>query len=228
MPTAAIFFRENQIIGACCASNKVKRARRGLALSWADECKIDPQVVAGLYLEHADALRRFVVGVLGNRVAGSGMAGSGIAGSAESAADVLHATFAKLVEHGHTVREEGHKSWLFSVAYHEALALRRRRAVEVNAVRRIAADGLAEQGRRDFGGIQTAEERLIRWETVERVRRAIEQLPAEQRQVVRMRITDQKKFAEIARELQLPLGTVLSRMQLALAKLRKSLADEQN
>ena len=104
-------------------------AGRGLALSWADECKIDPQVVAALYLEHADALRRLVVGVLGD---------------ADAAADVLHATFAKLVELGHTVREDGYKSWLFSVAYNEALALRRRRAVEANAARRIAAEATSE------------------------------------------------------------------------------------
>jgi len=180
-------------------------------LSWTDDCKIDPQVVAALYLEHADSLRRFVVGVLGD---------------AESAADVLHATFAKLVELGHTVREEGHKSWLFTVAYHEALAVRRRRLVEAKAAWRIAADSEASNSSRGRQAIEPAEQRLIRWETVQQVRRAIEQLPAQQRQVVRMRMVEQKKFAEIARELSLPLGTVLSRMQLALAKLRKSLDDE--
>ena len=197
------------------ASYRLKRAnpRRGLALSWADECKIDPQVVAALYLEHADALRRFVAGVLGD---------------AESAADVLHATFAKLVESGHTVREESHKSWLFSVAYHEALAIRRRRTVEATAARRIAADASAHWENRNRHECQRAEQRLIRWETVEQVRRAIDRLPPEQQQIVRLRMVEQKKFIEIARELQLPLGTVLSRMQLALAKLRKSLDAEQS
>ena len=180
-------------------------------MSWADECKIDPQVVAALYLEHADPLRRFVVGVLGD---------------AESAADVLHATFAKLVEQGHKVREDAHKSWLFSVAYNEAMAIRRRRSVESNAAQRIGRDRIADEYSAEREKRDSAEARLIRWETVQRVRSAIEQLPAEQREVVRLRIGEQKKFAEIARELQLPLGTVLSRMQLALAKLRKSLDDE--
>lgn len=184
---------------------------RELALSWADECKIDPQVVAGLYLKHADALRRFALGVLGD---------------AEAAADVLHVTFAKLVEHGHTVREEGQKSWLFSVAYNEALAVRRRRAVEANAIRKIAAGAGGESGEALRRKNSTAEQRLIRWETVEQVRQAIERLPVEQREVVRLRVAEQKKFADIARELQIPLGTVLSRMQLALAKLRSSLSDE--
>jgi RNA polymerase sigma-70 factor (ECF subfamily) len=180
-------------------------------LNLADECKIDPQVVAALYLQHADPLRRFVVG---------------LSGDAELAADVLHMTFVKFVELGHTVREDAHKSWLFSVAYHEALAIRRRRTVETNTVRRIAAEGLAEEKKRDKEKTNSAEERLIRWETVQQVRAAIEQLPIEQREVVRLRIGEQKKFAEIAGELQLPLGTVLSRMQLALAKLRKSLDEK--
>jgi RNA polymerase sigma-70 factor (ECF subfamily) len=38
-----------------------------------------------------------------------------------------------------------------------------------------------------------------------------------------MRIYEQKRFIEIANELRVPLGTVLSRMQLALSKLRRSL-----
>jgi RNA polymerase sigma-70 factor (ECF subfamily) len=180
-------------------------------LNWADECKIDPQMVAALYMEHADALRRFVVGVLGD---------------AESAADVLHATFAKLVELGHTVREDAHKSWLFSVAYREALALRRRRCVEADAAHRIWKQRIAAEDSSQRENKNSGEERMVRWETVQRVRAAIEQLPAEQREIVRFRMGEQKKFADIARDLQLPLGTVLSRMQLALAKLRKSLEDE--
>ncbi|MBL8825420.1 MAG: hypothetical protein JNM18_00445, partial [Planctomycetaceae bacterium] len=64
------------------------------------------------------------------------------------------------------------------------------------------------------------------WETVVGVRQAIEQLPAEQRQVVRLRIYENRTFAEIATALKLPLGTVLTRMQLALKKLKKALDHE--
>ena len=61
---------------------------------------------------------------------------------------------------------------------------------------------------------------------MQQVRHAIDELPPEQREIVRLRMVEQKKFAEIAQELKLPLGTVLSRMQLALKKLRRSLGDE--
>ncbi|HEX4150338.1 MAG TPA: sigma-70 family RNA polymerase sigma factor, partial [Pirellulales bacterium] len=64
---------------------------------------------------------------------------------------------------------------------------------------------------------------VVHRETAERVRAALDRLPKEQRQVVRLRMHEQKKFATIAQELNLPLGTVLTRMQLALRKLRKLL-----
>ncbi len=180
---------------------------RGAPLSWADECQIEPAVVAALYLEHADELRRFLVGVLRDE---------------HLAADVLQVAFAKLVERGHGVEPGARKSWLFTVAYREALALRRRQAVERSAMQRLADEDSAVRRLPD-----AADARLLQWESVERVRKALNRLPSEQRQVVLLKISEQKKFAEIAAELSLPLGTVLTRMQLALAKLRRALEHDQ-
>ncbi|HWA98350.1 MAG TPA: RNA polymerase sigma factor, partial [Pirellulales bacterium] len=156
--------------------------------------------VAALFVKHADELRNFLIGVLRNR---------------DQADDVLQVAFAKLVEVGHTAREESVKGWLFRVAYNEAIVVRRRQAIH-----RRATDTLAETENRSP---LPPDVPLLRRETVEQVRAAIEQLPAEQRQVVRMRMYDQKKFIQISAELKLPLGTVLTRMQLALKKLRKAL-----
>jgi RNA polymerase sigma-70 factor (ECF subfamily) len=176
-------------------------------LSWADECQIEPVVVAALYLEHADELRRFLVGVLRDP---------------HSAGDALQAAFAKLVEQGHTVQPESRKSWLFTVAYREALALRRRKGVERGAIEKLASR--EQTAARQHGDSPDA--RLLQWETVERVRAALDKLPIEQREVVRLKILEQKTFAAIAADLNLPLGTVLTRMQLALAKLRRALGNE--
>jgi RNA polymerase sigma-70 factor (ECF subfamily) len=87
-------------------------------------------------------------------------------------------------------------------------------------VRDKAARRLAEE---DNHRSETPYEEVCRWETVASVRKAMDQLPAEQRQVVQMRIYEQKKFITIAKELNLPLGTVLTRMQAALKKLRRQL-----
>jgi RNA polymerase sigma-70 factor (ECF subfamily) len=179
---------------------------RGAPLSWADECQIEPAVVAALYLEHADELRRFLVGVLRDE---------------HAAADVLQVAFAKLVERGHGVEPGARKSWLFTVAYRESLALRRRQAVERSAMQRLVDKTAAVRRPTD-----AADARMLQWELVERVREALNALPSEQRQVVQLKVGEQKTFAEIAAELALPLGTVLTRMQLALAKLRRALDNE--
>lgn len=156
--------------------------------------------LASLYEAHRAELHRFVLGV---------------ARDPEVAADVLQATFAKAVEWGHATRPETFKGWLFRVAFHEALVARRRLQTREQGNRRLAS--LARHA------AERPDERLIRSETVDAVREALEDLPTEQRSVVWARMYDDKTFAEIAEENGLPLGTVLTRMRLALEKLRRKL-----
>lgn len=164
---------------------------------------LEPAVVAGLYIEHAEELRQFLVGLLRD---------------AQLAADVLQATFVKMSERGHETREESRKAWLFRVAYHEAMAIRRREGVREKVLRRVAWQS--------NGAARPADEPLLRLESVEAVRQALEELPSEQRRVVRMRIYENQTFAEIAKELNIPLGTALGRMRTALIKLRARLAGQ--
>lgn len=161
---------------------------------------IDPARVAALYVEHGQELRRFVMGLVRDL---------------ELTADVMQATFTKAVERGHTAREPSLKAWLFQVAYHEALTARRRQAT-----REKFRDRLSVVRR---GQDHSPEDGLIRGETVEAVRQALSSLPAEQRNVVFSRIYEDKTFATIAEESGLPLGTVITRMRLALEKLRRQL-----
>jgi RNA polymerase sigma-70 factor (ECF subfamily) len=163
-------------------------------------------LIAALHAEHAEDLRRFLVGVLKN---------------AAWAEDAFQATFAKAVELGHGARPESLKGWLFTVAYREALQLRRQRCSDEKYQRQ------RNQEPSEISRLSPQpDQRLISQEAIERVREALKGLPAEQREVVRLRIYEDCKFAEIAERLKLPLGTVLSRMQLALKKLRRSLDDE--
>lgn len=161
---------------------------------------LDPSVVAALYAEHGEELRRFLQGVLRDSTL---------------AADVLQATFAKLVERGHETRQETRKAWLFRVAYHEAMFQRRRGAVGDKVVRKVAWQVHHEAG--------SAEDEAILQESVEGVKVALEGLRPEERQMVRMRIYEEKTFTVIAQELRIPLGTALGRMRTALIKLRKIL-----
>jgi RNA polymerase sigma-70 factor, ECF subfamily len=164
-----------------------------------DEVKLEPSVVAALYAEHAEPLRRFLVGVLRDP---------------SLAGDVLQATFTKVLQAGHGTRAESRRAWLFQVAYREAMAIRRREATAQRAVGRLAWSQRT--------GDEPADEPLVRLETVEAVRAALERLPAKQRQVVQMRIYEEKTFAAIADELRIPLGTALARMRAGMKKLRES------
>lgn len=60
----------------------------------------------------------------------------------------------------------------------------------------------------------------MRVQTEEQMRAALETLSDEQRQVVRLSFFEDRPHSEIAEHLSLPLGTVKSRLRLALIKLR--------
>jgi RNA polymerase sigma-70 factor (ECF subfamily) len=163
-----------------------------------DSGRLDSETIESLYRQHAAELRRFLVGVLRDEAL---------------AADAGQAAFVKVMELGHTAREESRKAWLFRVAYHEALAIRRREAT----ANRI----LAGLGRSVVTRDPTS---LVSKEQIERVRRAIGNLPLEQQTVVGKRIYEEKTFAQVAEELNIPLGTALTRMRTALAVLRRALS----
>jgi RNA polymerase sigma factor (sigma-70 family) len=157
-------------------------------------------LIASLYADLAVELRRFVLGVVRD---------------AHLADDVMQATFVKALEHGHEARSETYRGWLFRVAFHEALASRRRAEAREKGHRRLATFRTWPE--------TSPDDPLIRRETVLAVREALETLPEEQRRVVLARVYEDRTFAEIAGETGLPLGTVLTRMRRALEKMRKSL-----
>jgi RNA polymerase sigma factor (sigma-70 family) len=138
------------------------------------------------------------------------------------ASDAVQLTFVKAIEQGHTANEESRKAWLFRVAYHEALALRRREATGERVVKRLGAE---KRGAEQSGKVTwlDAETPLVRQEQIDAVRAALVTLPLEQQQIVQLRIYDERTFADIAAELGIPLGTALTRMRLALEKLRAAL-----
>ncbi len=167
-----------------------------------DPARIDPALVESLISRHGAELERFLTAVLRDP---------------QLAGDAMQNALVKMVERGHTAQEETRKAWLFRVAYNEALLLRRRQATGDNVLRRIAATAARQA--------ESADQPILRTEVVERVRQALADLSAEQRTIVRMRIYEQKTFKVIANELQIPLGTALSRMRAALGQLRNRLDD---
>lgn len=71
----------------------------------------------------------------------------------------------------------------------------------------------------------SVEARIIASESESCVRHALTTLPEEQAAVIRMTYYGEDAQAEIARTLGIPLGTVKSRVRLALVRLRKTMED---
>jgi RNA polymerase sigma-70 factor (ECF subfamily) len=72
-----------------------------------------------------------------------------------------------------------------------------------------------------------AETEIIRKQTVEKVQKLIEQLPEEQKSVLKMRIYDEIPFKEIAEIQNISINTALGRMRYAIINLRKMIEKQQ-
>ncbi len=68
---------------------------------------------------------------------------------------------------------------------------------------------------------------MFRLEDSVRVKTAVERLPEEQSRVIRLSFIEERPHPEIANELGIPLGTVKSRIRLAMNRLRDILDEEQ-
>jgi RNA polymerase sigma-70 factor (ECF subfamily) len=109
----------------------------------------------------------------------------------------------------------GVSTWIFTIARNQRIdALRRERHPETL---RPDPDGMAGPEQADRA-VAIAEQEL-------RIRAALGELPPEQAAVIRKAFFEDKAHAEIERELQIPLGTVKSRLRLAMNRLRAALGD---
>lgn len=112
----------------------------------------------------------------------------------------------------------GAGTWIFTIA----------KNLRIDHLRkdRIAISSDAEPAE-EMDETPNGEEMIISGEQENRVRAALSSLSTEQAAIVRLSFFSEKAHAEIARELGIPLGTVKSRVRLALAKLRTLLDGEQ-
>ncbi|HCS54440.1 RNA polymerase sigma factor [Rubinisphaera sp.] len=134
--------------------------------------------------------------------------------------DILQQTFSKLQEQ--ICRKEADNQeltisagWLYRVAFNEVARIKRNETRQKNHYTGLAS--FFSQLRGDHN------DHLIQAEEAERVRNAFEHLPDSLKEIVELRIFEEMKFAEIAQVLQIPIGTVLTRMTRALKVLRQAL-----
>jgi RNA polymerase sigma-70 factor (ECF subfamily) len=136
----------------------------------------------------------------------------GILRDHHQAEDALQETFVRALERLDSVDLDHLRGWLFTVAYHQAMLTRRRQKVRLPSVRE--SDG-AVTDPRPAPWLQAAAH-----DDARRLRELLEQLPTQQREVIRQRIYEGKRFREIAAALDCPLNTALARMHEGLKRLR--------
>ena len=102
-------------------------------------------------------------------------------------------------------------TWIFTIARNLHIdSLRKNRLPIVNI------DEIAEKANEEL----SPEDRIDLNQRQDKVVRALSRLPSAQSKVVLMSFFEDKSHGEISEELQIPLGTVKSRMRLAFERLR--------
>jgi RNA polymerase sigma-70 factor (ECF subfamily) len=128
------------------------------------------------------------------------------------AEDALQETFVRALERLESVDPDHLRGWLFTVAYHQAMLARRRQRGRMTSA--YTPHGALPDPTPD-PWLQAAAE-----DDARRLRELLQQLPASQREVIRQRIYEGKRFREIAATLHCPLNTALARMHEGLKRLR--------
>ena len=140
----------------------------------------------------------------------------GIVGSSDEAEDVAQEVFVKAWQALDSFRPGGSLgSWLYRITVNAAIDATRRRRPSVNL------DDIAPPQSN-----QHTERSVLDAEEAERVRRAVRNLPPASRAALVLREYEQLSYAEIAEVLNVPMGTVMSRLHYARQSLKDALSQE--
>jgi RNA polymerase sigma-70 factor, ECF subfamily len=132
------------------------------------------------------------------------------------AEDALQETFVQALQRLDGIASEHLRGWLFTVAYHQAMLTRRKSAFQERHFPRAPGDPAMTA--LDPGGdpLHHAQCR----EEADWCRDVLQQLPKSQREVIRLRLYEGKRFRDIAADLGCPVNTALARMHQGLQRLR--------
>lgn len=142
------------------------------------------------------------------------------------ASDAVQDAFMLLTEKWPEIPLENRRGWLVRTVQLVSQNLRRKQARDQQLPAKLMRDGLRHQveeldkvGDRAIHVSSSSPEEA----RLTKLAAAVAALPETQRRVVELRLQSEVTFADISKQLDIPLGTVLSRMRLALEKLRRLL-----
>jgi RNA polymerase sigma-70 factor (ECF subfamily) len=191
----------------------MKPVRRDKAERLADEdlmpwiAEKDPEAFEVFYDRHGGVAYSLAYRILGDRTA---------------AEDCIQEAFISIWRSGARFdRTRGSvRSWMLSIVRNRAIDALRSKAGKAPKLT-FDDDAVLESRPAE----EHTEDEAIKHETAGEVRNAISQLPAEQSRVIKLAYFGGFSQSEIARMLNVPLGTVKGRMRLGLEKIRGELAE---
>jgi RNA polymerase sigma-70 factor (ECF subfamily) len=167
----------------------------------------EPDAFDALLARYQNRLYRYLLRLTANRAV---------------AEDLFQDTWLKVITRIHRYDDRRpFEPWLFSVARH--LAIDHLRRVAPESLDEPSEDGQSRSAQLGSGEPGTLE-RLLERERQGLLERRLEELPVLYREALSLRFEEEMAFEEIAHVLSAPVSTVKSRVQRAVAMLRKRMS----
>ena len=153
----------------------------------------------------------------------------GMVRNKEDARDLAQDAFIKAYKNLHRFRlESSFYTWLYRIAMNVCIDFHRRRKIRRTeafdeGIGARGSDGMIDPIHRKLDPGKDLERKQLR----EKIAAAMEELPEEQKQIIVLREIDGMSYKEIAEVLDIPEGTVMSRLFYARKKLQAALKDSQ-
>jgi RNA polymerase sigma-70 factor (ECF subfamily) len=181
----------------------------------------DSEAFSELYRRYRRKLKRYIGNLLGDE---------------ELAKDVLQEVFLRAFKaRGSYKPRAKFSAWIYTIATNLCRdELRRRLRYNVTSIYESLSIQNSEEGEEETfelyetivdGSILPPDQELERKENEKRFRKALESLSNGHREVLEMRLFEGLKYAEISRRLNIPSGTVKSRIHYAIKALKRALKE---
>ena len=135
----------------------------------------------------------------------------------EDAADLSQETYIKVRGACHLYKEKNAMAWIMRIAKNEFLSMKRKSGKVVV----LNLDDTVNECPEAFDSIKNADDRIY-------LKSLMKNLSDSELEIITMYINLGMKHSEIAKNLNLPLGTVLSKYHRAVKKLKKAEQEAQN
>ncbi len=165
-------------------------------------------MVEGACVQWEADLKVFLLGVLKNR---------------DHAEDAFQKMVIRAIESAQAARPATLRGWLFRIALNEARQYLRQHKRDTKHREEFALQSVSGQLQRQAGSDAQwmLDFRVVSDEVVQAIHRSLVRLPVVQQEVIRRRIYGDQTFAEIAEQMQQPLGSVLTWMRRGLLRLKE-------